>query len=195
MKPFVCASFPSHPVLWLGGVLLGLASVVSGAQAQGVIYRCGNEYTNVATPAEAKARGCKTMAGGNITVVEGTKVSGGAAARAPGSHAAPATASPASPAAAAAPKVSVDDQRARDNNARAILDAELRRTETRLAELRKEYNDGEPEKLGPETRNHQKYLDRVAELKANIARAEDDIAGIKRELGRIAPRGERPATP
>ena len=42
-----------------------------------------------------------------------------------------------------------------------------------------------PDKLGPETRNHQKYLDRVAELKAAIARNESDIAGIKRELGRV----------
>jgi hypothetical protein len=40
--------------------------------------------------------------------------------------------------------------------------------------------------LGPEPKNHQKYLDRVAELKASIARNEDDIAGIKRELARAA---------
>jgi hypothetical protein len=47
-----------------------------------------------------------------------------------------------------------------------------------------EYNNGEPEKMGNESRNHQKYLDRVAELKASIARNESDIAGIRRELGR-----------
>ena len=39
-------------------------------------------------------------------------------------------------------------------------------------------------KQGAEARNHQKYLDRVAELKAAIARNEEDIAGIKRELTR-----------
>jgi hypothetical protein len=38
--------------------------------------------------------------------------------------------------------------------------------------------------LGPEHRNHQKYLDRVAELKAALERNEKDIAGLKRELGR-----------
>ena len=38
--------------------------------------------------------------------------------------------------------------------------------------------------MNPETKNHQKYLDRVAEMKANIARNDSDIAGIKRELGR-----------
>ena len=38
--------------------------------------------------------------------------------------------------------------------------------------------------MGPEHRNHQKYLDRVASLKSSIARTESDIQGIKRELGR-----------
>jgi hypothetical protein len=38
--------------------------------------------------------------------------------------------------------------------------------------------------LGPEHRNHQKYLDRIADLKAAIERNEKDIAGLKRELGR-----------
>jgi hypothetical protein len=56
--------------------------------------------------------------------------------------------------------------------------------EQRLAELQKEYNNGEPERLGSE-RNYQKYLDRVAELKAGIARKEADIAAIKREIGKL----------
>jgi hypothetical protein len=80
--------------------------------------------------------------------------------------------------------VDADEQRSRDSNARAILEAELKKAETRQAELVKEYNNGEPEKVGPEHRNYQKYLDRVAELKASIARTDNDIAGIKRELGR-----------
>jgi hypothetical protein len=77
------------------------------------------------------------------------------------------------------------EQRARDADARYILDSELKKAEGRRADLLKEYNNGEPEKLGPETRNHQKYLDRVAELKAAIARNEADIAGIQRELSRL----------
>jgi predicted nucleic acid-binding Zn-ribbon protein len=64
------------------------------------------------------------------------------------------------------------------------LEAELRREEERLAELRKEYNNGEPERLGNE-RNYQKYLDRVADLKTSIARKEGDIAAIKRELAKL----------
>jgi hypothetical protein len=82
-------------------------------------------------------------------------------------------------------RVEAADQRAKDSDARLILDSELKRAEAKQAELLKEYNNGEPEKLGPETRNQQKYLDRVAELKASISRNESDIAGIKRELGRL----------
>jgi hypothetical protein len=76
-------------------------------------------------------------------------------------------------------------QRARDSDARGILESELRKAEARQAELLREYNNGEPEKRGDEARNYQKYLDRVTELKAGIARNDSDIAGIKRELGRM----------
>ena len=53
--------------------------------------------------------------------------------------------------------------------------ASCRREEERLAALKKEFNNGEPERLGNE-QNYQKYLDRVAEMKAAIARKESDIA-------------------
>ena len=77
-------------------------------------------------------------------------------------------------------------QRSRDNDSRRILEGELRREEDRLSELRKEYNNGEPERLGNE-RNYQKYLDRVAELKGNIARKESDVSAIRRELSKLPP--------
>lgn len=139
---------------------------LSGAFAQERIYRCGNEYTN--TVSEAQAKNCKLISGGNVTVVQAQK---------PGTKVA--SASP------TGPRVDSPDQRAKDSDARLILEAELKKAEARQIELVKEYNNGEPEKLGPETRNHQKYLDRVAELKAAIARNESDIAGIRRELGRV----------
>lgn len=140
-----------------------------------VIYRCGNEYTNAK---EAERRGgCRVVEGGNVTVVEGMRPASAAAAS--GATAPVVTAPP------GAPRVGANEQKARDADARAILEVELRKAEARQAELLKEYNNGEPDKLGPETRNHQKYLDRVAELKAAITRNESDIAGIKRELGRV----------
>jgi uncharacterized protein Yka (UPF0111/DUF47 family) len=47
-----------------------------------------------------------------------------------------------------------------------------------------EYNQDEPVKWASESRNHQKYLDRVAALKAAIDRSERDIDSLQRELAR-----------
>jgi len=151
-------------------VLIPLVALAfaTGASAQGSIWRCGNSYTN--DEAQAKAQGCKLVEGGNVTVVQGTRVNNGGAVR-------PVVAPPTA-------RVDAGEQKARDSEARTILEAELKKAEQRLADLRAEYKGGEPDKLGPETKNHQKYLDRVAELKAAIERTENDIAGLKRELSR-----------
>ena len=155
-------------------LFIPLVALVVAAQAQAQqtrMWRCGNSYTNVAAEAQAN-RDCKLVEGGNVTIVEGTRVNN------PVRVAAAQQASPGNV------RIDSSEQRARDAEARTILEAELKKAESRHAELLKEWNNGEPEKMGPEHRNHQKYLDRVAELKANIARAESDIAGLKRELGR-----------
>ena len=150
--------------------LLPFAAVLlaSSSFAQGQIYRCGNEYTNNAS--DAKARGCKPFAGGNITIV-------------PGPQPTPATAP--TRAGASQPRVGAADQRARDADARVILESELAKAQARQTDLLAQYNNGEPEMLGPEHRNHQKYLDRIADMKASIDRNQSDIAGIQRELARL----------
>jgi hypothetical protein len=153
-------------------IALALAAVAADGSAQTRIWRCGNTYTN--SVSEAQAKNCKPMEGGNITVVEGTKVNG-----TNGVRIATAPQSPASQ------RIDNDSQRARDAEARSILESELKKAEARQSELMKDYNNGEPEMLGPEHRNHQKYLERVGEMKANIERNENDIAGIKRELARL----------
>jgi hypothetical protein len=142
-----------------------LAATVSAAQDR--IYRCGNEYTN--TVSESQAKNCKLISGGNVTVVQAQRPPVAAGTRV----------------ASAGQRVEAGDQRAKDSDARLILESELKKAEARRAELLKEYNNGEPEKVGPELRNNQKYLERVAELKSSINRNEGDIAGIRRELGRI----------
>ena len=139
----------------------------------GPVYRCpGNPvlYTDAITPKEAQDKGCRTIEGAPVTVMQTVRP------RAP----APAASAPRP----ADSRVSPADQRARDGEARAILQAELRREEERLAALKKEFNNGEPERRGDE-RNYQKYLDRVAELKAGIARKEADIASIRREIDKL----------
>ena len=115
---------------------------------------------------EAQAKTCKLISGGNVTVIQAVKP-------------------PPAKASGSAQRSDSADQRAKESDARMILEAELKRAEAKQAELQKEYNNGEPERLGPETRNNQKYLDRVAEIKAAIARNEGDMAGIKRELSRV----------
>ena len=156
--------------------LLLIASSVSAALAQDRIFRCGNEYTN--NVAQAKERGCKLVEGGNVTVLQGTRPAATAATPSSGGGA-PAT-SPST-----APRVSNNDQKARDSDARAILESELRKAETRYAELSKEYNSGAPQRNALDLRNPQQYMDRTAELKASLARSESDVAGIKRELARL----------
>lgn len=148
-------------------ILLMLLELGSSAAAQEPIYRCGNEYTNNVT--DAQKRQCKLVSGGNVTVVQAQKL--------------PSTAKPAA-AVQPMPRVDAGDQRAKDLDARLILELELKKAEARQADLLKEFNNGEPDKVGGEVRNHQKYLDRVTELKASIARNESDIAGIRRELSR-----------
>ncbi|MBS0406601.1 MAG: hypothetical protein JSS17_09670 [Proteobacteria bacterium] len=159
-------------------VLAGAVVVPAPAGAQSRIYRCGNEYTN-----QIKGRSdCKLVEGGNVTVVRGTSPT-----PAPASGAGAGTAKPVVTAPASAPRVDPAEQRARDADAKAILEQELRRAQARQADLAKEYNNGEPDKIGGEARNYQKYLDRVAELKASIARNQADIEGIQRELKRYGP--------
>ncbi len=173
------------------GVLLALAA--TGVLAQGAspaagtrIYRCGNTYTN--DLAEAQAKGCRLIEGGNVTVVQGTRVQNPPPSSRPagnGGSQAVASAGP-STGTAGGPRADSAEQRARDADARFILETELKKAEARHAELVKEYNNGEPERVGGEARNYQKYLERVAELKAAVARSEADMAGIRRELSRLA---------
>ena len=149
--------------------------------AQERVWRCGNEYTNNA--AVAKEKGCKVMEGGNVTVVQSPRPASGG-----GTAANPAVRAP-SGSPAGSPRVEGSDQRARDGEARSVLQSELRKAESRQVELLRDYNNGQPEKQGGEARNYQKYLDRVADMKAELARNESDIAGIRRELGRLPANG------
>ncbi|WP_159914129.1 hypothetical protein [Pantoea sp. 18069] len=153
-------------------VFLLLPLLAPQAWGQGTIYRCGNEYTNNANM--AKERGCKPVEGGHVTVIHGSPL--------------PAAATPAAPAArsaAPAPRADSSAQRARDSDARAILQGELAKSQERLAQLELEYNNGSPERSALELRNPQGYIERTANLKAQIARHQSDIAGLRREIARL----------
>jgi hypothetical protein len=161
-------------------VLSALVPLAASAQAASApVYRCpGNPvlYTDALSAKEAKDKGCRTLEGSPITVIQG------AAPKAKVVN----TASVASSAASRPAEARVDpaDQKARDTDSKRILAAELRKEEERLAALQKEFSAGEPERRGDE-RNYQKYTDRVAEMKASIARKESDILSIKREIAKL----------
>jgi len=156
--------------LSLACTLIGLVAAVPAFAADPTVtYKCpGRIYSNTMSAKEAKDKGC-TVLEGSVTVIQGTKprpVPNAAASSPPGS------------------KIDPADQRARDSDARRILESELKREEDRLASLQTEYNNGEPERRGDE-KNYQKYIERTADLKAQIERKTSDIAAIKRELAKL----------
>ncbi len=163
----------------LAAVALAAAGTARAQAGAGVVYRCPGPpvlYTDALRPDEARSRGCRTIEGAPVTVIQPPRPRASAQAAS-----APARASESRGEA----RVDGPTQRQRDSDARRILEAELKREEDKLATLHAEYNNGEPERLGSE-RNYQKYLDRVAQMKADIARTEADIAALKRELGKLA---------
>ncbi|MCG3190513.1 MAG: hypothetical protein LKCHEGNO_03246 [Burkholderiaceae bacterium] len=172
--------------LWTALVLLaaGPAAWAQPAASAATVYRCPGPpilYTDQISPQEAKDKHCRTIENAPVTIVQMPK---------------PASAKPAPVASGAREgkgdargdrgdgKVDPAAQRQRDSDARKLLEGELKREEARLAEMQKAFNNGEPERQGDE-RNFQRYLDRVAEMRSAIARKQEDVAAIKRELAKL----------
>lgn len=154
-----------------------VAAQTPAAVAASQVYRCPGPpvlYTDAISPTEAREKGCRTIEGTPITIIQG-RPRAPAAASAGGTGAAPRPADS---------KVDPASQRQRDSEARRILLDELKKEEDRLAVLQKDYNNGEPERRGDE-RNFARYQERVAEMKAAIARKEADVAAIRRELSKL----------
>jgi predicted lipid-binding transport protein (Tim44 family) len=149
------------------GLVLAAMLLAGAAQADDKpVFRCpGNLYTDALSAKEANDKGCKTLEGAPITVIQSIKPTvKSSGAPTPGGE-----------------KVAADEQKARDSDKRRILEAELRKEEDALAALQKQFNSGQPERLGEE-RNYQKYQDRVNELKAAVTRKQADVDALKREL-------------
>ena len=139
---------------------------ISGfAYAQSPVYRCGNEYTNQVT--SDKAGACKLVSAVTVTVIPAPQSVRGVPATVPTTS-------------------TSQEQKKKDADARWILETELKKLEARQTDLQTEYNQGAPEKQGAESRNHQKYLDRIAQLKDSLSRNAEDIAGLRRELERLS---------
>ena len=170
---------------FLRGLAAAGALVALGASAQDAatpVYRCPGPpvlYTDSLSDAEARERGCRTIEGAPITIVQTPRKAPPAPSTATGTAAAPAARS-------SEARIDPAAQKARDSDARRILESELKREEERLDALRRDFNKGEPDRRGDE-RNYAKYQERVAEMRAGIARKEGDIAALKRELSKLPP--------
>ncbi len=171
------SSFP-----WSAGLAAVLASSVfcAGARADGLVYKCVDkqgrvEFTDINRP------GCKPLdlPGYIPAPVSSPRPSAPAASRPEGAPRPPATTGPAN-----FPRVDSAAQRARDDDRRDILNEELRAEEKKLADLKLEYKNGEPDRLGNE-RNYAKYQERVARLRDDIGRTEKNIEALRREIANI----------
>lgn len=170
-----------NAALAVAGLALAASAPLQAQTVDKPVYRCPGPpvlYTDSISSSEARERNCHTIEGATVTVVPATKPRTAPASAARPANAGNTASSPADS------RIDPAAQRARDSDARRILSDELQREEERLAEIKRQYNNGQPERQGDE-RNYQKYLDRVADLKASIMRKEADVAAIKRELAKL----------
>lgn len=170
----------------VAGLGLLLLAGVSAAQTQAPVYRCPGPpvlYTDALTAKEAHDKGCRTIEGTPITILQSSKPRANAGAG--GSGAGAGSGNAASPASAGSDAARVDpgQQRSRDAERRRVLETELHEVEERLATAQRELAAG-AERKGDE-RNYQRYLDRMSELKANVTRQENDIQALKREISKL----------
>lgn len=142
------------------------------AHAQAEVYLCvgeggQKEYKNVGT-----TKGCTKVDLPGLTMIPAPAKRAGAvqtaAVKAPADF----------------PKVESSVQKSRDEERRQILLDEIKAEEKKLAELKKEYGNGEPERRGDE-RNYAKYQERVAAMKEDLARTERNIEALRREIGNL----------
>ena len=146
-------------------IVLALLSSGFAVSAQAEVYLCidqagHREYTNVDTK-----KGCKKVALPGVTMIPAPKATAQSSAARPADF----------------PRVSDELQKRRDDERKQILLDEMNKEQKKLADLRVEYNKGEPERRGDE-RNYAKYQERTATLKEDIERSEKNVAALQREL-------------
>jgi hypothetical protein len=166
---------------WVPLLLTGMWSV-SNVNAQAVqdspdVYLCVDDKGHREYKNTGNVKGCKKIELIGLTVVPAVKPRPILASNNP---------APKAPASAPAdfPRVDSSTQKARDHDRKQIWLDELKVEEEKLDSLKKQYNDGEPERRGDET-NFSKYQERVARLREDIARTEKNVEALKRELAGV----------
>ena len=156
--------------------LLLLAAAAGVAHAQSEVYLCVDEHGKREYKNTGVTKGCKKVDLPGITMIPAPPK------KQPATQTA--AAKPAASTPSDFPKVDNGTQKARDNDRKQILLDEMKAEEQKLANLKKDYNNGEPERRGDE-RNFSKYQERVASMKEDIDRTEKNIEALKREIGNI----------
>jgi hypothetical protein len=139
--------------------------------AQEAVYRCGNEYTNDA--ARAKSEKCKLLESGAVVTVPSHKRTMDVQKSA-NQNLKDANKRPAATPATSEQKA---QQQKRDSDSQLIIQSELKKTESQLLDLRKQFDQIPANANGAD-------LDKKANVKQQINRHEADIVSLKRELKR-----------
>jgi hypothetical protein len=137
------------------------------------IFLCVDADGNKVFQNVGSGKGCKRLDVGPVLSVPAPRIQ---QQRAPGAAEDRVTVSPAN-----FPRVDRDTQRTRDNDRKRILEDELKAEEDKLARLKAEYRNGEPERRGDE-RNFALYAERVQRLRDDLARAEGNVNALRREI-------------
>lgn len=156
-------SLSSLRVKYLAAVVAASVLLVGVARAEGDIWQCTDDTGKIEFKNTGNTKGCKKLEVEPVVIPKLVP-----SVKTPDNF----------------PKVDSFTQKARDDDRKRILEDELHAQENKLDTLKKAYNNGEPDRQGNE-RNYQRYLDRVQQMKTDIARSEADIGSIKDELSKL----------
>jgi hypothetical protein len=156
--------------------LLALGVAVH-AQAQQTMYKCYDERGHLELT-DTNKRGCKALELPGFITTNPPPHNPPPPRTRQGSAPSPAMAP------ASFPRVGAAEQRARDDDRRAILAEELRAEQQKLVDLKNGFNNGEPARQ-PSEKDNNKYQQRVAQMRVDIARSEQNIEALKREIANV----------
>lgn len=150
--------------------VVGAVACLCTVAAFADIYKCTDDSGHV-TYANAGGKGCRKLSVDRVTTVVPSP--------------APAvTGAARSPAAGDFPRVGGDEQRARDNDRRRILEAELSSEQAALDKARTALTEQQGARQGDE-RNTPRGLDRLKPYQDQVALHERNIEALRKELGNL----------
>jgi septal ring factor EnvC (AmiA/AmiB activator) len=154
--------------------LMVLLAMIGSVYADGDVYLCIGENGSKEYKNTGSVKGCKKVDVASPTLIP---------APAKRSTALQTVSLKSMSAPADFPKVDSNTQKLRDNDRRQILLDEMKSEQDKLAGLKKDFNNGEPERQADE-RNFAKYEERVTAMRDDISRTEKNIEALQRELKR-----------